>query len=91
MVNYVIQNDHEGHLQLLILIEWSFEILVFDVCTTKFGSWGTDDCRDHVGCKCGEFVWIINEVATNSDSNSIWVVFWGAVEWLMIICAYVTV
>jgi hypothetical protein len=46
---------------------------------------GTDDtvphyfCRDHVSCMCGEFVRIIDKVATNSDPNSIWVVFLGAV------------
>jgi hypothetical protein len=28
---------------------------------------------------CGEFVWIIDEVAANSDPDSIWVIFWGVV------------
>ncbi len=85
MVDYVIWKELEGHSHVLILIKRGFEIHVFDVGVTKFGSWGTDDtvphyfCRDHVGCTCGKFVWIINEVAANSDPNSIWVIFWGAV------------
>ncbi len=74
-----------GHLHVLISIEWSFKIHVFDVRITKFGSWGTDDtvphnfCRDHVGCTCGEFVWIIDEVAANGDSNLIQIILMGAV------------
>jgi hypothetical protein len=95
VVNYVIRKKLEGHSHVLVLIEGSFEIHVVDVCATKLGSWGTDDtvphifCRDHVGCTCGEFAWIIGETAANSDSNSIWVVFLG--WWSMTIRAYVTV
>ncbi len=72
-------------MHVLLLIDRCFEMHVFDVGATKFGSWGTDDtvpnyfCRDHVGCTCGEFVRIMNEVATNSDPNLIWVVVLGVV------------
>ncbi len=43
VVNYVIWDELEGHSHVLVLIERCFEINVFDVGTTKFGSWGTDD------------------------------------------------
>ncbi len=72
-------------MHVLVLIERGFEIHVFDVRTTKFGSWSTDDtvphffCRDHVGGTCSEFVWIINEVAANSDVHLILVILLGAV------------
>ncbi len=75
----------EGHLHVLVSIEWSFEIHVFDVFATKFGSWGTDDtvphnfCRDHVGCTCSELVRIIDEVAANGDVHLIRVILLGAV------------
>jgi hypothetical protein len=58
---------------------------IFDVHATEFGPWGTDDTvshnfsRDYVGCTCGEIKRIINEVAANSDSDSIWLVLLGAV------------
>ncbi len=80
----VLWKQLEGHLHVLVSIKRCFRIHIFDISSTKFGSWGTDDavphyfCRDHVGCTCGEFVQIIYEVATNSDPNSIWVLFWGA-------------
>jgi hypothetical protein len=67
-------------LHVIVSIERGFEIHFFDIGTTKFGSWGTDDtvphyfCRDYVGCMCGEFVQIINGVAPNSDPNLIWFV-----------------
>ncbi len=85
MVDYVIWKELEGHLHVLVSFKWGFEIHVFDARTIKFGSWGTDDavphdfCRDHVGCTCSEFIWIINEVAANGDSHSIWVILLGAV------------
>ncbi len=85
MVNDVIWKELEGHLHVLILIEWGFEIHVFDVCATEFSSRSTDDtvphnfCRDHVGSMCSEFVRIINEVVANSGAHSIWVVLLGAV------------
>ncbi len=34
--------------------------------------------RDHVGCTCSEFVWIINEIAANGDAHLIWVILLGA-------------
>jgi hypothetical protein len=83
--NDVIWEKLDGHLHVLISIEKCFEIHVFGIGATKFGSWGTDDtvphylCRDHVGCLCGEFIQIIDKVAANSDPNLIWVVFLGAV------------
>jgi hypothetical protein len=95
VVDNVIQKKLEGHSHVLISTKWSFKIHVFDVCATKFGSWGIDDTvphnfsRDHVGRKYGEFVQIIDEVAANSDLNLIWVVFWGAV--VNDIHAYMTV
>ncbi len=58
---------------------------MFDVGATEFGSWGIGDtvqqyfCRGHVSCMCGEFVWIIDEVSANSDPDTIWVIFLGAV------------
>jgi hypothetical protein len=85
VADHIIWKNLEGHLHVLISIKRGFRIHVFDVSTTKFGSWGTDDtvpnyfCRDHVGCTCGEFVQIINEVAVNSDPNSNLVIFLGAV------------
>jgi hypothetical protein len=81
----VIWKELEGHLHVLVSIKWGFEIHVFDVRTTKFGSWGTDDtvphnfCRDHVGRMCGEFIWTIDEVAVNGDSRLIWVDLLGVV------------
>ncbi len=85
MVNNVIWEELEGHLHILVLIKRGFEINVLNVRTTEFGSRSTDDtvphnfCRDHVGCICSEFVKIIDEVADNGDSHTIWVVLLGAV------------
>ncbi len=85
MVDDIIWKKLEGHLHVFVSIKWSFGIHVFDVCATNFGPWGTDDTvphnffSDHAGCTCGEFVWKINEVSANSDSNSIWVFLLGAV------------
>ncbi len=72
-------------MHVLISIERRFEIHVFDVGATKFGSRCADYtvthyfCRDHIGCSCCQFVWIINQVAANRDPYSIRVVFLGAV------------
>jgi hypothetical protein len=69
---------------------------MFDVCATKFGSWGTDDtvphnfCRDHVGCTCADFIWIINEVPPTVFELDFGYFFWGG-GWLMTIRAYVIV
>ncbi len=85
MVDDVIWKEPEGHLHALVSIEWGFEVQVFDVRATKFGSHGTDHtvprifCRDHVGCMCSEFIRIIDEVATNGDAHLIWAVLLGAV------------
>ncbi len=85
MVNDVIWKELEGHLHVLVLIEWGFKIHVFDVRAIKIRSQGTDYtvphnfCRDHVGRTCSEFVWLLNEVAANSDLHLIWVVLLGAV------------
>ncbi len=95
VVDYVIWKKLEGHLYVLVSIKRGVKIHVFDVGATNFGSWGTDDTvpyyfhRDHVGCTCDECVWIIDEVSTNSDPDLIWVLFLG--QWLMTICAYMTV
>ncbi len=72
-------------MHVLILVEGCFKIHVFDISTTKFGTWGANHtvphnfCRYHVGCLGGELVWIINEVPANIDSDSIWVILLGAV------------
>ncbi len=85
VVNDVVWKKLEVYLHVLVLIKRCFKIHVFGIGTTKIGSWGTGDtlphyfCRDHVGCTCGEFVQIIDKVATNSDPNLIWVVYLGAV------------
>jgi hypothetical protein len=58
-----------------------FQDTCIDIGATKFGSWCTDDtvshyfCRDHVSGMRDELVWIIDKVAADSDSNSIWVIF----------------
>ncbi len=83
--NDVIGKKLEGHAHVLVLVEECFEIHVFDISNTKFGAWGANHtgphnfCRYHVGSLGGELIWIINEVPTNSDSDSIWVILLGAV------------
>jgi hypothetical protein len=83
--NDVIWEKFEGHLHVLISIKRRFEIHVFDIGATEFGSRRTDYTvshyfgRDHIGCSCCQFVCIINKVAANCDPYSIWVVFLGAV------------
>ena len=83
--NNVIWEELEGHLHVLISIERRFEIHVFDIGATEFSSRCADYTvphyfgRDHIGCSCCQFIWIINKVAANRDLYSIWVVFLGAV------------
>ncbi len=47
MVNDVIQKELEGHSHVFVLIEWGFEVHVFDVRAAKFGYWGTNDTVPH--------------------------------------------
>ncbi len=95
MVNDIIRKELEGHLHVLVSIKWGFKIYVLDVCTTKFGSWGTNAnvphnfCRDHDSHTCGELIRVINVLAANGDSHLIWVVLLGG--WLMTILAYMMV
>ena len=58
-----------------------FEVHVFDVGTTKFGTWCAHNAvphdfgRYHVGRAHGELVGVIDDVAANDDSHAVWVVF----------------
>ena len=85
MFNEVVWEELEGHSQVLVSIKWHFEIHVFYIGPTEFGSWRTDYtvlhyfCRDHTGCACRELVWIIDKDSANRDPYLIWVVFLGAV------------
>ena len=85
MFNDVVWEKLEGHSHVLISIERRFEIHVFDIGATKFGSRCADYTvphyfgRDHICCTCCQFVRIINKVAADCDSHSIRVVFLGAV------------
>jgi hypothetical protein len=57
------------------------------MCTTKFGTWCADNAiphdlgRYHVGHACGELVGVIDEVATNGYSHTVWVVLlWAMID-----------
>ncbi len=47
MIDDVIGKELEGHLHVLVSIEWGSEIHVLDVRATEFGCWGTDDTVSH--------------------------------------------
>jgi hypothetical protein len=59
----------------------------FYICTTKLGAWCADNAiphdlgRYHVGCACGEFIGVIDEVATNGYSHTVRVVLlWAMID-----------
>ena len=80
MFNDVVGYQAQRHLHLFILVEWSLEVHVFYICTTKLGAWCADNAiphdlgRYHVGRACGEFIGVIDEVATNGYSHTVRVV-----------------
>ena len=81
MCNDVVGDQAHGHFHVLVTVERRFEVHVFDVGATKFGTGRAHDAiphdfgGDHVGRPRGEFVGIIDEVAANGDADAVRVVF----------------
>jgi hypothetical protein len=70
---------------IFISVKWCFEIHVLDVSSGKPGTSGADgdgavskDFRgDHVSGMHGEFKWISDNVATDSDTDTVGILFLG--------------
>jgi hypothetical protein len=84
VVDDVLWEERERHLHIFISVKWCFDIHVLDVSSGKPGASGADGTfpkefrGDHASGMHGEFKWISDKVATNSDTDTVGMLFLGA-------------
>lgn len=70
------------------ILQWSAEVEILEVSCNESGIGSRKDTVDHAldGCKVGCFgagiKWVVDEVATNSPTDPVWIIF------LRAICTY---
>ena len=87
MCNDVVGYQAQRHLHVFIAVEWSLEVHVFYICSTKFGTWCPDNAiphdlgRFHVSRARGELIGVIDEVVTNGYLHKVRVVLlWAMID-----------
>ena len=87
MFDDVGRKEGNGHTHVLIPIERSLEIHVLNVGPTKLCTRCADSAipqefrRHHVSSACGEFEWVVDEVAAHGDPHAIGILFlWTMVD-----------
>ena len=86
-VHELWRNHANWNAHVFIPVEWGAEIKVFDVGTSIARAWCGDDAVPHdfagseVGGSGGEFVGVVDQVATCGDSDSVGVgLLWAVVD-----------
>lgn len=87
MFDDVGRKKGNGHTHVLIPIERSLKVHVLNVGSTKFCTRRADSAipqkfgRHHVSSACGEFEWVVDEVAADGDPNTIGILLlWTMVD-----------
>ena len=79
LVNYVLGKGTEWDLHVFISGHWCPEVEVLDVDAEVFGSgraYGAvpkDFCGREVCCARGELPWVIDQISTGCEADTVWV------------------